>query len=254
MSIRGAALPVSTRGVQRWTRRASLFREMLSAMYGGAAPAAQSSLSRSWSRLPSRVEDLKNKSVVEQRQLEDIAQQGREGRSRLGFAVDALGVDASRAREDLRMGEETLATANKRAQDGPTRLIAAVRGDHVLGGPARACKSPRPTWPRPTATQPTSSTSGTSRRTPSARRRPSLDKQRQALRDLEYQITQLRESLTKHETEVEAQRAQCERVVSRMSKEIDHAESELLEMATTFCAPLRGKPELLPLFARLEAA
>ena len=253
MSIRGAALPVSTRGVQRWTRRASLFREMLSAMYGGAAPAAQSTLVEKLESLAGRVEDLKNKSVVEQRQLEDIAQEGREGRSRLGFAVDALGVDASRAREDLRMGEETLATANKRAQEGPSRLIAAVREITFWEGRS-GMQEPTPDLAK--AYRDAADVVDVWNQQKEAERKAEalLEKQRQALRDLEYQITQLRESLTKHETEVEAQRAQCERVVSRMSKEIDHAESELLELATTFCAPLRGKPELLPLFARLEAA
>jgi eukaryotic-like serine/threonine-protein kinase len=252
-SLRGTALPVSTKGVQRWARRASLFREMLAAMYGGAPPKPQALLVEQLEGLASRVGELKEKSVVEQRKLEDIAQKGREGRSRLGFAVDALGVDASKAREDVRVAEEGDAVAKKRSEEAPALLIAAVREITYWEGRSGMQE---PTRDLAKAYRDAAEVVDRWMDQKDAQRRAeaTLEKQRQALRDLDYQIAQLRESVAKHEGEIEQQRSECERIVSRMSKEIDQGESELLELATRFCAPLRGKPELVPLFERLEAA
>jgi serine/threonine-protein kinase len=74
------------------------------------------------------------------------------------------------------------------------------------------------------------------------------------VRDLEYQITQLRDALMQHESDIEAERAASEQAITEMTREVDQLEEELLALATTFCEPLRQKPELGPLFQALEAA
>lgn len=252
-SLPAAALPVSTSGIQRWTRRASLLREMLAAMYGASPPQGQVSLVEKLEALSARVGELKAKSVDEQRKLEEIARAGREGRARLGFAVDALGVDASKAREDLRAAEEDAEAAKKRSVDSPGKLAAAVKEITFWEGRS-GMQEPSRDLALAYGRAAEVVDAWADAREAENKALVVLDKQRQSLRDLEYQITQLRESLGKHEAEVEQKRAECERGVTHMGREIDRAEAELLELATAFCAPLRGKPELLPLFARLEAA
>lgn len=251
LSLRAAALPVSTSGVQRWTRRASLFKEMLAAL--GNPQAAQTFLLDQLEGLAAHVGELKQKSVEEQRKLEESARKGRDGRTRLGFAVDALGVDASKAREELRTAEEALELAQKGAADKPEKLMAAVKEVNFWEG---RCGMAEPTKDLADAYRKAGAVvdDWLELRAREKRAATTLDKQRQTLRDLEYQITELRESLAKHEAEVEFARADCERHVSDMGREIEGNETELLELATTFCAPLRNKPELVPLFARLEAA
>jgi serine/threonine-protein kinase len=53
---------------------------------------------------------------------------------------------------------------------------------------------------------------------------------------------------------VEERRAESRQLIAEMGRKADGLEGELLMLATRFCAPLRAKPELVPLFRDLEAA
>ena len=71
--------------------------------------------------------------------------------------------------------------------------------------------------------------------------------------DLEYQIEALRAALRKHEETLEKDTVTHEKRVGELGKSADDLEAKLLEIATGFCAPLRRRPELAPLFQKLEA-
>ena len=48
------------------------------------------------------------------------------------------------------------------------------------------------------------------------------------------------------------EQADCHGRLKEMGERADTLETELLELATRFCSPLRARPELGPLFTRLE--
>ena len=70
--------------------------------------------------------------------------------------------------------------------------------------------------------------------------------------DLEYQIAELRAALAKHEQGIDRDRDAAQRRAVELSARQELLEPRMLELATAFCAPLRARSELGPLFQRLE--
>jgi serine/threonine-protein kinase len=70
--------------------------------------------------------------------------------------------------------------------------------------------------------------------------------------DLEFQIQTLRNALAKHEETSEKEQGDCQHRLREMGERADALETELLELATRFCSPLRTRPELGSLFTELE--
>src|SRR6185437_6398459 len=113
--------PARTRpsaAVDGWSQRLELFEEMASRAYGPTLPDAQARSLSDLKRLVREIAEARASTAKEQRAVEAIDARGREGRQRLGFAVDALGLDASQARDELRAARTELegpAEATKRA-------------------------------------------------------------------------------------------------------------------------------------------
>lgn len=245
-------MPSSERGTQRWIRRADVFREMLAKAYGNA-PADIATRLKRVDDLAKRVADLKTKSVTEQTKLEELGKNGRDDRTRLGHAVDALGADASRAREELRAVDEKLATSRKRqeiarkkffevhktitywegrsgfAEPYEDLMLAYRDAADVIEGWIEARKHER-----------------------DAER--TVETHQQTVRDLEFQLMKLRESLAMYELDTEAEREAVQGLVAQLTQEIDRAEEELVSLSASLVEPLRAHPELSTLFRRLEAA
>jgi len=252
-SVRSNAIPMSDGGGKRWERRAEVFRSMLTQAYAGAPPSQLASLLQKIEQIIKRVGSIRDRSVGEQNKLEEIGKRGREGRQRLGYAVDGLGADTSRAREELRAAQENVAFSHKQTEAAKKRFAEAHREITIWEG-------------RSGFVEPYEDLANAYRdasevvdgwivaREMERRAEGSIETLAQAVRDLEFQLTKLRESLVTHEQDIEAEREACEQMVLQMTQEIDAAEEELLSMATALCEPLRKLPELGPLFQRLEAA
>ena len=70
--------------------------------------------------------------------------------------------------------------------------------------------------------------------------------------DLEFQIQTLRGALATKEESIEKEVTEGNRQLRELGERADGLETELLELATRFCSPLRARPELGALFTKLE--
>src|SRR6185295_7766273 len=145
-----------------------------------------------------RIAELRDVYMEAQRQLEEGVQRGREGRQRFGFAVDALGVDASKAKDDERSAREAFESAEIARRTIAERFADAHR-DVVqwegrsgftepyldLAHAYRAAAAQVEAWTEARAIE----------REASER----LDAAVQAVSDIEFQIRALRAALASHE-------------------------------------------------------
>ncbi|CAN5765694.1 hypothetical protein BH09MYX1_BH09MYX1_31710 [soil metagenome] len=252
-SLRGNTIPHSEGGGARWGRRVDVFRDMIVAAYGAMPPPNQSTLLEQIESQVHKLLEVRERSVQEQNKLEEIGGRGRDGRTRLGYAVDALGADTSRAREELRVAQEEIAFEKKQCEAARKRYLDAHKEITRWEG-------------RSGFVEPYEDLSDAYRdaadvidgwrvaRQKLLKAESSIESLEQAVRDLEFQIGHLRESLLQHERDIEAEREACEMLASQLASQVDATEDELLSLGATLCEPLRRRPELHALFSRLEAA
>jgi tRNA A-37 threonylcarbamoyl transferase component Bud32 len=232
---------------------AAITADMPSALPGrGRTPAELERSLAQMQDLVAQLSEARDSSTREQRKLAGIEARGREGRQRFGFAVDALGLDASRARDELRAARidfDRLAHQSKRAAATYTAALREVvtwegrsgaEEPYVqLADGYRRCAEAVDVW------------IGARKAERSAR--ATLDEKERTMADLDYQIAELRGALASHEHVIDREHEAANRRVLELNGRAEGVEAQLLESATRFCEPLRAQPELGPLFRRLEA-
>ncbi|MCK6532297.1 MAG: protein kinase [Polyangiaceae bacterium] len=237
--------------VDRWKRRLEVFELMLMRAYPqNRPPDMVQMLSQIKSKLGELAEVGASSSEV-QLQLEAAEARGREGRQRLGHAVHALGVDASRAREDAKAADSTIAVQTAEVSRFTEDFLAAHEkvvywegrsgfmepyaqlssAYRVLADLVDAWLAAKRTLQQATQT---------------------AEAKRAEVSDLEFQIQTLRGALATKEESIEKEVAEGNRQLRELGERADGIETELLELATRFCSPLRARPELGALFTKLE--
>ena len=263
----GAKVPVETQGatpssrepaktlppvaLDRWVHRTSVFDQMLLRAYGAAPPPELVGLLAEVKAHVRGITELRAGGLGEPRKLEQIEDKEREGRQRFGFAMDALGLDASAARQQARAASE---------------LIVGIEGEVEQGGVAlQACFKEIVSWEgRSGFHEPYAQLSQAYRKAADvndawleARKREraaraALEEKERMVSDLEFQIHELRGAQSRFEQSIEAEKsAQAGRIVE-LGNQADAKEAELVALASRFCAPLRGRADLAPFFKELE--
>jgi eukaryotic-like serine/threonine-protein kinase len=245
-----ATLPPA--GVHQWAKRVEVFEQMLARADGAAPRRDLEQTLGEVKKLVRELASLRESSTSEQRKLEDIDARGRDGRTRFGFAVDALGLDASKARGEVRTSRgnlESLARDSQRAADAykvTQREVVTWEGrsgqlepyDH-LARAYRACAEAVDGW--------------LAVRTRERAAHALVEEKERTVTDLDYQIAELRGALASQEQGIDRARDATQKRLVELNAGAERAEGQLVQLATRFCEPLRARPELSPFFQQLES-
>lgn len=249
-SSRRAAHARLPRPPTEWRTRTASLERLLDRVYGTDWPVdARAKLSEIRQRVE-RVGELSRRRIRAENQLEELLESGREGRQRFGFAVDALGVDASRARDDEREAEERFKHAEHQAEAAQALYrksldeISLWEGRSGMREPYeelsiayRAAADALDTWriARANAT----------------RAQQDLDRARKAASDLNYQISELRSALAAHEQRLFSEQDATELTITALSAEANRLEREAAVLVRALVEPITGEVEAQGILAEV---
>jgi serine/threonine-protein kinase len=237
--------------VEVWTKRLHVFESMLDRSGGGRTKELEGVLGEI-RKLVRELSEARAAASTEQRKLEEIDSRGRDGRQRFGFAVDALGLDVSKARDELRAARgavENAVPGSKAAADayvGALREAVTWEGRtgmqepyEQLAAAYRRCAEAVDAWVNARKKERTAL--------------QAVEGRERTVSDLDYQIAQLRTALATHEQALDRDHEVAQKRVSELNARAERVEGQLLKLATRFCEPLRAQPELGSLFQQLES-
>lgn len=235
----------------RWTRNSEVYAKMLARAFGASPPNQAKDLVDQITAAAKRIVTLNESNLEAQRELEQIAEKGRENRQRIGFAVDALGVDTSKSKQAERRAEEALAPLKEKTEQARAKYQLSHKEIRSWEGRS-AFMEPYAELSKAYRTAADAVDAWLVLRKEETNARAAVGKATQAVQDLEFQIGELRSGLALAERKVEKKEDALTKTIDDGAKELAALEKQIAEMAKSFAEPLRNKPELKSLFSELD--
>jgi len=244
-------LPPTT--LERWARRTAIFDQMLARAYpSGNAPPPMRAMLESIRATLSQIHSLRHEGLKEQRQLEVVQNEARDQRARLGFAVQSLAEDLSQARDAARRAKTEVAPYFQADDQCRAAYVSAHQGLERAGG-YHELEAPTEALVRALREVTDALDRWLLARGAAEKARRWVEAKDEAVHDVEFQVSALRQQLDRSEAEFDRKKALSENVLVTKGAEVSAREQELMERATELATQLRSRSELSDLFAQLEA-
>jgi tRNA A-37 threonylcarbamoyl transferase component Bud32 len=236
-----------------WPQRARVLTRLVDTAFGGRPPPDVAHWTIEVQQVTDQAARMRLASVAMQHTLEEVDGKSRETRQRLGFAVDALGADVSRARDEVRVSRTVIDVTRARCVELAQQFAeahkeitfwegrAGFQEPHAdLAAAYRAAADVLDTWKAARAEE------------DAAVKKVEADERARV--DLEFQLRELRNALALREDEAARARSQHEEQIAAQGRQIAELDERLVTATSRICTPLRGQPGLDGLFRELEGA
>ncbi len=226
-----------------WARRIKAVEQMLARAHGGRPPAEVTQRLGDVKTLIKRIEAIYEICLGEQKRLGSLDGRARESRTRFGNAVDALGIDTSRARDEVRVARAMATLTADDVKQAQARYAAAHKEVLIWEGRSgfqepyadlsaayRAAAGAMDAWMLA--------------RDDERKALEGVENHQRTLSDLEFQIHELRAALAGHEQTSDGELQACESAILQYNRDAEALEDEALLIIRRLCEPLGKRPEL----------
>jgi serine/threonine-protein kinase len=237
--------------IDRWKKRVETFEQMLQRAYGANIPQSAMDYLLSVTDLVPKISGVRDASREAQKALAAIEEKGREGRQRFGFAVDALGLDASKAKDEVRVVDAHFNVVKARTEAAAARYLALHREIIMWEG---RCGFQEPSTDLAQAYRVAANAVESWVKSREEERKAAAMREANArtASDIEFQIQALRAALAAREKETDAEQKEAEDRMMALNAEANRYETEFIAAAMRLCEPLRMMPSLWPIFETME--
>jgi serine/threonine protein kinase len=251
------AAPAPSAG-EVWGRRLALFDRMLVTGFGRPDPSGASrvppDLQRTLDALRAKVtqaSELRAQLSETHKSIEAADDEGRRARQQLGVAMDELSLDSSRLRDEARAARAVVAQRSAARAAFVPKVKEAHRELVTWEGRSGFLE---PSQQLVDAYEALTDLTGQWLRARKLEQKAEAEavEKEASVADVDSQIKQLRQSLKDSEASLVERTRESRARVAELGRHTDALEEELLYLASRFCAPLRAKPELGPMFYELE--
>jgi hypothetical protein len=242
---RPAAGTLAPATLERWERRMMIFGQML-ARVSPPKPEYAQLLDRARNTLAS-MNEVRQRSMREQNKLENVSARAKDAQTRFGRAMDALGVDLSRAREEVQRAKDLERQYAEHLKHG-SGPFSQVHAKIIASPPVPSLDMLALYRAGVQAIEQALSAS-----TEHGRATAYLQAKEREVTDTEFQIQELRAQLDRLSQAAEEEKGAIQKQVEALGIEMAKIEKAVINDASTLANTLRGKPELRELFAELEA-
>jgi serine/threonine-protein kinase len=250
-SSRRASSSRMPEAARRWRRRLRTLENLVDRYTESGTEEAYRKLGELRGKI-ARLAELDDLRVQLQARAETISAMGHEGRQRFGSAVDALGNDASRARDEAR-GARDLMDVAKAAASGVRAAYLMAHKEVGFWEGRSGFVEPYPDLAAAHRSAAQAMEVWIEAKQSERRAAREAELKTRAVGDLEFQIQELRSGLATHERAIESQEDSLAIEIGRAGKEAETIERELTKLADALSTPLRGRPDAAPLLRELES-
>jgi serine/threonine-protein kinase len=172
--------------------------------------------------------------------VEEALARGREGRNRIGRAVDVLGQECSLARDELRKAEDARVSLDA-AADAAAAAFRTCHAEVVFWEGRSGLASPLAELAEAYRRAADANDAWRTAAEAATAARSSVARHRAGVSDLEFQIRALREALATHEAAFERERAELEEAAARAHRAAREAETALAARVRTLSQRVRDE-------------